>query len=649
MGAEARGVAASEQRLAELATSALSAWTEEEILRTCQQQFEQSENVMKPKQDSWVKYTRLYLNQFRKTSSPQSVGSKLLFSKFNETYSVFAADDVAVEFLPRGADDVSKVEALNKVRRYDWDVFRGTDIWNSRLWDRLFYGYDVLDVSGWDKETATIAPRVVNPFYFYFDPLAVDAPSARWLGQIAFMTYDQLASHPDVDTEKLVGTSGLGAWMDQTGDQYLKAEKSKQVLLGTNFYQEPITPTSYVQVVRWLLRVNGKSYRIWLDRSFSTVLGWREVKGREYIVTPYYRLPRQIPGIGIPDLIEDDHRAKVMLMNYALDSAKLDAMGRVAYNQKKLVNPNDLRSAETLKHVAFNEDPTGSIVPFPRTGGLNDATIAMLSSLDNEAASALAGRMSQGAFSRSNVTATQAAIEKSKLDQMMAAVGTTFVSSEKEFWYEWLGQYRRRSGGEKIVRVAGRSGERTFERLRVSDFMPAVDPDVDVVSKVVSEPRKVMARRDLAELLGPIAQVGGDARAAVRKLLYLSDMRKEDVDDVLPPTPDELRAEGENELLSDNKTAPIHESDDDRIHIAVHARADETDARDRHIEAHVLNYLRKGGKMADGQPPKPPTAAGAAPAMAAAAPGEPEAPGGEMEQIRNIIGGNVPEVPGSVR
>jgi hypothetical protein len=63
---------------------------------------------------------------------------------------------------------------------------------------------------------------------------------------------------------------------------------------------------------------------------------------------------------------------------------------------------------------------------------------------------------------------------------------------------------------------------------------------------------------------------------------------KDEVDRLLPPTIDEMRAEDENEKLSDNKLegVQIQATDDHKTHMEIHGKAKDTKAKFAHIEAH---------------------------------------------------------------
>jgi hypothetical protein len=63
---------------------------------------------------------------------------------------------------------------------------------------------------------------------------------------------------------------------------------------------------------------------------------------------------------------------------------------------------------------------------------------------------------------------------------------------------------------------------------------------------------------------------------------------KDEVDRLIPRTIDEMKAEAENESLSNNtlKGVKIEATDDHKTHLEVHSKAKDTKAKFAHIEAH---------------------------------------------------------------
>ena len=589
-----------------MSVSPLEDWTEAEILWTIGTQFGYADDFIRKKKIWWSQYAKLYVNQYRKENQADSLGSKLLFTKFNETYSSFATDEVQVEFQSRTLDDFEKVANANKIKDYDWDEFNGPGVWNEWLWDALFYGIGILDVSNYDKKRKLLLPSTQNPFIFWFDPMAADEITARFCGRFIYSDYYSLLNDSRLDGEKVkqMGRDGFSTPNQQ--ESQLLYQDTKTVLMGTQYFTEPVMPNGYFEVLNWYLKVAGKTYEVFTDNQRRILLGWQELKYKDnenltdlpFVVRRFYKVPRQFLGIGIPDIVEDDHRADVRLMNYMFAGIKQDSTPSFLFNYKALLNPKDLTTREMGKNVPFIQSPGNEIVPFPKTNVVSSDTIAFLNMIQNRSDSAIgSSKILRGSLASVKKSATEVAVAKAKQDLMNASRSKDMTDSEKRFWYIWLNRNKRFIGpkDEKAIRIIGKRGSEEYLNIKGKDFIPKIDPDIKVVSKLISEPTKVLMRRDMGELLQPIAQAGGNMREAIRQLLYLIDKRKEDIDNLLPPTPHELRAYEENHLIKEEKIALIHENDDDLQHIAIHQRAEDGKMKDIHIQAHVYNFLRKQG------------------------------------------------------
>ena len=87
----------------------------------------------------------------------------------------------------------------------------------------------------------------------------------------------------------------------------------------------------------------------------------------------------------------------------------------------------------------------------------------------------------------------------------------------------------------------------------------------------------------------------------------LSGMQKEEIDMAFPPTVDELQAEEENILINSEKLPTIDVRDDHRVHIAIHAKANQNTYAMVHIRAHKKLMLIKRNRTDLFPPPVAPS------------------------------------------
>jgi hypothetical protein len=206
-------------------------------------------------------------------------------------------------------------------------------------------------------------------------------------------------------------------------------------------------------------------------------------------------------------------------------------------------------------------------------------------------------RILRGSLTSVKKTATEVAMAKAKQDMLMSSIMRNIVAGEKDFWYRWLKRHQRfmKENDYKLIEMIGSYGASKFVEVSKRQFIPEVDPSIEVVSSLVAEPQKVVRRRDLAETIPILAQIGGNVKYAVRNLLRDMDFTPEQIDLLLPPTPHQLKARQENEYLKEGVWIDIDENDNDIEHLEEHYKIMENDVVKLHIEAHLMNYMRKQG------------------------------------------------------
>lgn len=593
-------------RLYELQLLDLDEWKEEEILTAVRTQFTYASNVYAPRKTLWKELIKLYLNQFRKRVSDIEVGSKLIFTQFHETYSLMDTDHRRVVFKERKPSDYEKVIYTNAVAKFDFEEMKMPSINRRLLWDVIFFGTGILDVSTYNTKKKLMELEIQSPFTFFLDPKAKSIDDARFAGRFIYKTFYELYNDSRIDSsvlkEIVLAPSG------STFSKELRQEKeAKAILLGDSYYEEPLMPSVLIEVLEWYFYNNGKLWVVWTNNAINKLLGFQKVDYQDgedktskipFILYNFYITPFSALGLGLPEIIDDNHRVDVVLKNFLLKSIILDATSSFLVNYEALLNRKDLMTKEIGKIIFTKVPPQGQIVPFPKTGALSPESLSFINIMQNEAVGAIgASKILRGTLTQVKKTATEVAQAKAKQDQLIASIVRNLIVSEKDFWYRWLKRHKRflKKDDTKLIELIGYQGAREFVEVKKSDFIPETDPAIEVVSSLETEHEKILRRRELAEIVEPLAKLGGNVREVIKTILYDMDFSPEQVDIFLPPTPHELRAKLENEMLEDEEFVEIHENDDDIQHIAIHYKAKENEVRNLHIQGHILNYLRKQG------------------------------------------------------
>lgn len=594
-----------QQRLIELITRDLNEWREDEILQIVRSQFNYCRESWLSRKRVWLEELKLYLNQFRKSISDIQIGSKLTFTQFHELYSSIDNDIRRTEFKERKPEDIEKVKFANAVADFDFDEMGMAKIQRELNWDIIFFGTGILDVSIYDTSRKILLPAVQSPFTFFLDPKATSIEDARFAGRFVYKTPEELLNNPNLDEKKV--KSILFKSAQSLTHERRQEEQAKQILIGDNYSFEPLMNSTYQEILEWYFYNNNKLWVVWTDNGISNLLGFKRVdyrdKGNNESKIPfifYYFIKTSISGwgIGLPDIIEDNHRVDVVLKNFLLKGIIMDAVPQFLVNVNALVNPKDLLTREIGKNIFTNVPPQGQITPFPKSGVVSNDTISFMNIIQNEAVGAVgASRILRGSLTQVKKTATEIAIAKAKQDLQISSIMRNILDGEKDFWYRWLKRHKRflKPRDTKLIKVVGYYGSESFREVKKADFIPEIDPDIKIVSSLLTEPNKIIRRREMAEVLPLLVQLGGNPREALKILLYDMDLSPQQVEILLPPTPHELKAKLENEELKENNYVDVMEEDNDLEHIAIHYKSPETEARNAHIYVHYINYLKKKG------------------------------------------------------
>jgi len=135
-----------------------------------------------------------------------------------------------------------------------------------------------------------------------------------------------------------------------------------------------------------------------------------------------------------------------------------------------------------------------------------------------------------------------------------------------------------------------------WRTLTRENIVSNTDPDIKIESKVISDTLKFNElqkyRLFIKDVMATDPQ-NANVRFALRKIGRLSGFTKEEVEQVLPPSIDELNAEQENQKLDSGEIVPVQVYDDDFIHMEIHNKAKDSPEKYAHIEAHKKDMMLK--------------------------------------------------------
>lgn len=550
-----------------------------------------------PKRQEWGARQRLYNNQKR---DKLAIGDPLSFTTLQTVLAALYDDKRQQVFDAREEEYQCKADNLNEASDYDADVMGLDMIEYDWSFNTLFFGKGVLLMSDYDRQRLVPVPKPVNMMNFLWDPRCTSLnttdgkPAARFFGREVFMTKREmrLSGVPESVISNVRQDSTINGLTDKDKEYRDQAQG-----FNTYTFQERLEGENEVyRVLEWFTFRNGKMYMQWWANMRQLCI--KEVALPEgpwaAIERSIYPIPGDFIGASIMDLVEDKQRMRAKLQNLSLKSTEFGVYNMYLYDKNKIKNKSDISTPEPNKMIPTDGETGNAITPVPRIPISNDVQFMLQVMNDGAEKATATPAIRQGATPDTTRTATERAIQSKGVDTRFALASKIFGWSQKRFWMRWYSLQKEHltEHDEKYVRSMGPTGPK-WKKFSKSDLIiKEYDPDVRIESAtiVASERReKLMSFSNLLQQvkLDPTANM----RYGYKELSTLSGLKKDQREMLLPPTPEEIHAEMENEVLNEGKLPQLLLTDDHIAHIEIHSMAEESKERDTHIHFHKLAMM----------------------------------------------------------
>lgn len=551
----------------------------------------------KPKFDEFGIRLKLYNNQKR---DKEAVGDPLLFTIHQTVLASLYDDKLNVSFSPREQGDDEVAENDNILAEYDSEEMEKDVLDYNWDWDATFYGTGLVCLMEFDRERMLPIPEYWNRMTVIVDPRATSVNGdlrgrgrARFLGREVRLTKGDMDdagvyfSYDDLKNE----TKDLHSFTDEAETMSQEARGYQQTSKFSGLKGDNVDH----RCLEWFTMWKGKRVFVTLADNRKKVIRYHELKTKDIPVLDrrIYPLPNSFDGISIPDLVEDKQRARAVLQNLGLKGAKANLHPMYLFNTNKIKNRADL-NFDFNKFIGVDGEVNGAVAVMPKDQVKQEVQYIM-DVLDSAAQKATATPdIQQGARGDTKRSATELSLQNQKVDTRYSLSAKIFGWSEKRFWRQWHNLYREhfKDGiDEKIVRVVGALGA-TYRPFRREDIVSKTDLDVSVESRVLSEAKQFNKSRNFEGFLTIIAQdPTANLRYGFKTLGKLKGLKKDEIDLLLPPTIEELRAEDENKQLEADNLVEVQATDDHVTHLEIHNKLSDTPAKYAHIEAHKRAML----------------------------------------------------------
>lgn len=572
------------------------------LLKQVKAEYTMAKMFMQPKQAEWAVRLKLYNNQKR---DKEAIGDPLLFTIHQTVLASLYDDRLAVSFSARESGDEETSEVQDNLASFDYDEMQKERIDYEWDWDASFFGRGLLLNMEFDRDTKCPMPEVIDPMVWLRDPRAKSVNGDRkGRGAMKFGGREIRLSKDDMDKAGIYfnydnlkpDTTDINSLM-ATNDQ---ARADAQGLnLVTQLWKDNTSSNAGYRLVEWFTHDQGKKILLTFTPDAKEVVRYTEIK------TPYwpiidrtlYPIAHDWDGVSIPDLVEDKQRARAVAQNLALAGIKVGLHPTYLYNSLKIKNRGNLK-VDFNKHIPVEGDPSGAIVEVQRSNVKAEVNWIM-DILDSAAQKATATPdIQQGANSNAKRTATELNLVSSKVDTRYSLSAKIWGWSEKVFWEQWYDMYDMHFHDgidEKIIRISGALGAR-WQTITRSDIIGSVSPDIKIESKIVSEAKNINDLQKYRLLLKDIMSTdpqSSNIRLALKNIARMSGLKKDETDQILPPTVDEMNAEEENIKLDAKEKVEVNVYDDDFMHMVIHNKAADTPQKLGHINAHKRSMMLK--------------------------------------------------------
>jgi len=588
----------------------------------------------KPKLDEWALRLKLYNNQKR---DKDAVGDPTLFTVHQTVLASLYSDKLAVTFIGREDGDDDMAENQNNLAVFDHDDMEKDIADYEWDWDASFFGRGLEIFMDFDRDTLTPIPEVVDMMTWLRDPRAKSVNGdRRGRGRMRFGGREIRMTKGDMrDSGIYFNFKGLRS--DTTNlnsllDAYSQARAEAQGLGSIKGMDELEGDNADYRVLEWFTSWKGKPCLVGVAGNFKRIVRFTQLDGRRWPIIDRVMYPtsHNWDGVSIPDLVEDKQRGKAVIKNLGIRGVKAGLNPMYVYDSIKIKNRKDLDFAFN-KHIGVPGNPANAVVEIQRAAVKAEVSWIM-NELDNDAQKATATPdMQQGMTSDEKRTATEMNAVNQNVGVRYSLSARIWGWSEKRFWAQWSKLYRDNFDDridEKKIRISGVLGS-NYRTLRKADFVGETDPDIKIESKVVADALKTqqlnsfrLAVKDATTFVPDFA-----IRMAIKEIFKLSSTPAQLIDQLFPPTIDELVAQEENEFLNRNEKRQVNPTDDDNMHLAIHNKAKDTPYKIAHMHAHKkAMYLKKVHPEMFPQKPMPiasgdqmkPIAAGQTPAAPSA-------------------------------
>lgn len=518
-----------------------------------------------------------------------NIASTLMLTLFDRVMAGIYDDKLQTKFLPSQGISQNQINAYNTLAQSDYQEMGKASLDYDWCWDTLFFGRGYMETVRFDMKKKIMQPHVINPLNFGYDPYFEKPQDWRYYWKWLTKSKNELqrlakggALKADFDVKSIAG--GIEAYL---WDYKVLRDQAREGIAPSI---EPVNGDVYQILEFYGHNEKGEKCVYWTDKNFSQVIYEKKLDfndGEEIImpdgvsvetgskwpvvVKEAFRIPHSAIPISVADLLEDKHRAKSVLLNLAYIAAKDEANPLYGYNPDKVRDVSQFFNRQINQHIPMDDETAAW--PLNKAQTMSPELLNFINLLTQEANEPVGTGQALEPQS-SKETATKTAIDQQLNDLAQSLQSKVMQFGESEFWSHWFHRYAKHAEAlkEKTANIIGVKGvDSTIIKLDV--FNADFPPGVMVFSAKEAEYKNLVKRRDWMQLYPILAQsMDPDGFRNWNKHVFMPLMIEDPatVDVMFPKTIDEMKAESENEQLSQGTMPEVSETDDHTTHIYTH-------------------------------------------------------------------------------
>ena len=578
--------------------SPLSREKEKTIVNQIDSEFPLCWDHTQSKRTEGLKRLKLFNNQKRDKAK---VGDPLLFTVFQTVLAELYTDRLSS--VAQGAEegDDEAADSLTAMMEFDHGLMEKDEIDYEWDWDTCFFGRGFLFLNEFDRDKTVPISETIDPMIMIRDPRATSMNGnqkgngkARFWGREIGLSKSEMKANGNYfnldDVKKDKDDKSMS-------EEARAARREAQGKEDTKYKEEALDENYEYQLLEWWTHIDGKKYIITLANNRKLVVRYKELKEDKWPVIDRVLFPmaHEWDGVSIPDLIEDKQRARSVMINLGMDSAKAELFPMYLFNKKKIPIEQNL-DFEFNKAIPINGDTANAMTPIQKSVFHQQVNL-ILNILDTAAQKSVAApEVAQGVQPGQARTLgeTEHILAGKNVRHSLSA--KIWGWSERRFWQQWYQIYKRDfkdDVGKKMLRIQGPLNA-VWRELTKENFITEIDPDFFIESQEQVEMERQVKFRDFSAFAQIAMQDPNTNRQYIlRKLGKISRATKAELMLMFPQTIDELKADDENRKIENKKLPKIDFYDDDITHLEIHNKASNNKAKIAHIEAHKMNMFVK--------------------------------------------------------